>query len=157
MINSLGRIFDGIVEMLRDQVLPRLSDDFARGQVYGAIDLLGNLKTRVEWDAGALRDDVTARTDLIGKIAALLGGAGPTAPATSLSATAGGAELEEIRGRLDEHLCRVIDWISEHRSELPAERVAEVESAIRDQQRSGLKRAVKLTAPPLFGEMSRGQ
>jgi hypothetical protein len=157
MINSLDRIFDGIVQMLRDDVLPRIDDEFARGQVYGAMDLLGNLKTRVEWDAGALRGDVTERTALVAKITPLLGGLGPDAPQTGVSVEATSRELEDARRRLDEHLCRVLDWISAHRSELPAERAAEIEAAIRDQQRPELRRAVKRTAPPLLGEMSRGQ
>lgn len=158
MINSLDRIFDGLIEMLRDQVLPRLADDFARGQVYGAMDLLANLKTRVELSPSALRDEVAEEVELIARVSEILAGLGPAAPAIAPPPPVPRAsELAAAQAALDEHLCRIIDWISEHRAEIPAERAEAAERAIRDQQRARLKRAVKLIAPTLFGEMSRGQ
>lgn len=157
MINSLERIFDGLIEMLRDQVLPRLADDFARGQVYCAMDLLANLKTRVELSPSALRDEVAEEAELVARVSQLLAGAGPTAPHIAPPpALPKSAELAAAQAALDEHLCAVVDWISAHRAEIPAERAEAVERAIRDQQRARLKREVKLTAPTLFGQMSRG-
>jgi hypothetical protein len=67
------------------------------------------------------------------------------------------AEVEPMRDRLDAYLCQVLRWADENRSRLAAGRAEEIEAAIRDQQRARLKREVKLTAPPLFGEISRGQ
>jgi hypothetical protein len=51
----------------------------------------------------------------------------------------------------------VLRWFERHRGALPPGRADEIETAIRDQQRVSLKREVKLTAPALFGEISRGQ
>lgn len=161
MTNSLQRIFDGIIEVLHSRVIPEIRDESARGQAYGALDMLRNLKPRVEWAAGPLHDDVSQRLALIVRIAGLLEGAAETPPATPTVSVAAprstAAELEPLRDRLDEYLCEVLRWCERHRPALPAGRADEIESAIRDQQRVQLKREVKLTAPALFGEISRGQ
>jgi len=157
MTNSLERIFDGMIDVLHTRVIPRIQDEFARGQAYGALDLLRNLKPRVEWAVGPLQDDVAAELALAERIAGVI----PELPSlpTETRATPGrtASELERTRDRIDEHLCAVLRWISEHRDAIAVDRAAEVETAIRDQQRPRLKREVKLTAPPLFGEISRGQ
>ena len=60
MTNSLERIFDGIIDALQSRVIPKIQDESARGQAYGALDMLRNLKPRVEWAVGPLQDDVDA-------------------------------------------------------------------------------------------------
>ena len=160
MTNSLERIFDGLIDALHTRVIPKIQDDSARAQAYGALDMLRNLKPRVEWAVGPLHDDVTAELALARRITALLEGAitAPKAPTEDLETTRlTAADLEAVRDRLDRHLCEVLRWLDRHRDALPAGRAEEIESAIRDQQRVRLKREVKLTAPPLFGEISRGQ
>jgi hypothetical protein len=162
MTNSLQRIFDGMIEALHTRVIPKIQDDSARAQAYGALDMLRNLKPRVEWAVGPLHDDVAAELALARRIAALLEGASasaPEVPTEDLETTSRltAANLEATRDRLDRHLCEVLHWLDAHRDALPAGRAEEIEGAIRDQQRVRLKREVKLTAPPLFGEISRGQ
>lgn len=49
MQNSLDRLFEGLTVSLRDSVLPTLTDDFARAQLAAAIEIIGNLATRVAW------------------------------------------------------------------------------------------------------------
>ena len=158
MTNSLPRIFDALIETLQDRVIPKIADVSARAQAYGVLDMLRNLKPRVDWAVGPLHEDVAAEIALVKQIAALLPDA-PAAPAEDLerSSISIGADLEAVRERLDRHLCEVLHWLGEHREALPAGRTEEIERAIRDQQRVRLKREVKLTAPPLFGEISRGQ
>jgi len=161
MTNSLQRIFDGMIEALHTRVIPKIQDDSARAQAYGALDMLRNLKPRVEWAVGPLHDDVVAELALAQRIAVLLEGASASAPEvpadleTTSRLTA--VDLEAMRDRLDRHLCEILHWLDTHRDALPAGRAEEIEGAIRDQQRVRLKREVKLTAPPLFGEISRGQ
>jgi hypothetical protein len=162
MTNSLPRIFDGLIEALQNRVIPKIDDVSARAQAYGALDMLRNLKPRVEWAVGPLHEDVAAELALARRIGALLEGAGaPEAPKAAAedpqASVLTGADLEALRERLDRHLCDVLHWLAAHRDALPAERAEQIERAIRDQQRVRLKREVKLTAPPLFGEISRGQ
>jgi hypothetical protein len=161
MTNSLERIFDGIIDALQSSVIPAIQDESARSQAYGVLDMMRNLKPRVEWALGPLQDDVAQQLALIARIAALTDRtalAPPAAPSdTALPTRPTATEVEPMRDRLDEYLCAVLRWADENRSRLPAGRAEEVEAAIRDQQRARLRREVKLTAPPLFGEISRGQ
>ena len=160
MTNSLERIFDGVIDALQSRVIPKIQDESARSQAYGALDMLRNLKPRVEWALGPLQDDIARQLALVARIAALTENA-PGAPAepaeTVLPSRPTAAELEPMRDLLDRYLCEVLRWVAEHRERLPAGHDDEIESAIRNQQRVRLKREVKLTAPALFGEISRGQ
>lgn len=161
MINSLERIFDGIIEALHSAI-PRIPDESTRGQAYGALDLLRNLKPRVEWAVGPLHDDVVERIALAGRIAALLEGAAAPAPPAVTLESAGtprrtAADLEAMRDRLDHHFCEVLRWTAKRREALPAGRADEIETAIRDQQRARLRRELKQIAPTLLGEISRAQ
>jgi hypothetical protein len=159
MTNSLERIFDGIIDALQTRVMPKIQDESARGQAYGVLDMLRNLKPRVEWAAGPLQDDVTQQLVLVTRIAALIDRAVPAAPAApsdvTLPSRPTAADVEPMRDRLDRYLCAVLRWTDENRARLPAGRAEEIETLIRDQQRVRLKREVKLTAPALFGEISR--
>lgn len=161
MTNSLARLFDGVIDVLRTRVIPRIDDEFARGQAYGALEILQNLKPRVEWAVGPLREDVEGELALAARIAEILSDSQPRPPELPAHCRARGtetaAELDQLRDAIDGHLCAVLRWISEHRDRIDAERAERVERAIRDQQRPRLKREVKLTAPPLLGEISRGQ
>src|SRR5262249_60518650 len=119
MTNSLERIFDGIIDVLHSRVIPKIQDESARSQAYGTLDMLRNLKPRVEWSVGPLRDDVVEGLSLSARIAALLENAEPApppAPAESPS-TSGltAAELEAVRDRLDEYFCGILRWIAAHR------------------------------------------
>jgi len=49
MQNSIERLFEGLAHALHHDVLPQLTDSYARSQVTAAIEILGNLSTRVTW------------------------------------------------------------------------------------------------------------
>src|SRR5258705_3920492 len=59
MLTSVERLLDGVVQTLTDAVLPDLATPFARGQLYAAVDVLKNLRDRVE----ARADLATAESD----------------------------------------------------------------------------------------------
>ena len=71
MTNSLERIFDGLIDALQSSVIPAIQDESARSQAYGVLDMLRNLKPRVEWALGPLQDDVAQQLASIARIAAL--------------------------------------------------------------------------------------
>jgi ketopantoate reductase len=73
MQNSLERLFEGLAVSLRESVLPAVTDPYARSQVKAAIELLGNLSTRVEWR----RDQIE---ELVDRISRALSAAGLEAP-----------------------------------------------------------------------------
>ena len=45
---AIERVIDGVVQTLTEAVLPDLSTPFARGQLYAAVDVLRNLRDRIE-------------------------------------------------------------------------------------------------------------
>ena len=49
MQNSPDRLFAAIARSLRTDVLPGLDDPYARSQVTAAIEILGNLASRLVW------------------------------------------------------------------------------------------------------------
>ncbi len=58
MQNSLERIFGGIAEGLREDVLPAVTDPYARAQVLASVELLGNVAERVEWRCADLHEEI---------------------------------------------------------------------------------------------------
>ena len=74
MNNSFGRLIDGMCATLRSEVLTRLDDEFARGQVFGVINLLNTFKVRADWSAGFLLEQIAAQRTALDAVTALLQG-----------------------------------------------------------------------------------
>jgi HEAT repeat protein len=60
MQNSLDRLLAGVAKALHHDVLPQLTDPYAQAQVTAAIEILGNLSTRVTWAADVDVDSLAA-------------------------------------------------------------------------------------------------
>lgn len=86
MQNSLDTLFDGLAATLRDTVLPAVDDPYAQSQVAAAVELLGNIGSRVEWRAAYLTETVRRCRNVL----------------ETAVAAAGPEELEESRQRLAE-------------------------------------------------------
>src|SRR5262249_49229334 len=129
MTNSLERIFEGIIDVLHSRVIPKIHDESARSQAYGALDMLRNLKPRVGWAVGPLRAAVVEELPPCAPTAALPENAKPAPPSAPAErpSTSGlpAAELEPLRDRLDEYLCGVLRWIAAHRETLPSTNASE--------------------------------
>jgi hypothetical protein len=80
MNNSFARLVDGMCATLRAEVLPRLDDEFARGQVYGVINLLNTFKARADWAPAFLLQQLDAQARALATAAGLLATV-PGAPA----------------------------------------------------------------------------
>jgi hypothetical protein len=66
------RLLDGVVTTLTDAVLPDLSTPFARGQLYAAVDVLRNLRDRVEPRADHAAGEADAALAALERCAAAL-------------------------------------------------------------------------------------
>lgn len=159
MNNSLERLLDGIVGSLRTEIIPRLDDEFARGQAYAAADLLNNLRPRIDWAAAPLAAQIAAQRAVARRIDLLareLPQPPPRLPAGLETAAVGGAgrELKALRDRLDEHLCDVIDWLARRRADLPETPAAAIMAALEQYMQEQVRREVSLAAKPLFGEIA---
>lgn len=159
MNNSLARIIDGMIATIKSEVIPRLDDEFARGQAYGTLDLLNNLKPRIDWLVTPFYEEVQAQRLFLEQFAAIFAGTAlqPPAPPVSAQLAPGtpAHEMESLRNRLDEHLCALIDWLAQHRGELPAAVATAAEAAFKEHMKQQLKREMGLTPMPLFAEIAR--
>ena len=154
MNNSLERLIAGIMATLRADVIPNVTDAYARGQAIGVIDLLNNIAPRLEWARAPLAEAVAERRKAVTAARALV----PQAPAGTAGlseqavATASSAELAAERDRLDGEISDLIAW-----TQGPAARgdVAGATLLLRQHVHDELTRDMKLTKKPLFAEISK--
>lgn len=157
MNNSLARIIDGMIATVRSEIIARLEDEFARGQAYGVVDLLNNLKPRIDWLVTPLYEEVAEQRALLERLATALAGYDVPRLAESAEVLPGAtaSEIEQLRNRLDDHICEWIDWLASRREALPAGAVKEAEQALKQHMQAQLRREMSLTPKPLFAEIAR--
>ena len=154
MNNSLERLIAGIMATLRTDVIPNVSDAYARGQAIGVIDLLNNIAPRLEWARAPLAEAVRERRKAVSAARALL----PQAPAGAaiLSeqaiAAASSVELAAERDRLDGEISDLIAWTQ---GESASGDIAAATALLRQHVHEELARDMKLTRKPLFAEISK--
>jgi hypothetical protein len=144
MNNSFPRLIDGMCATLRAEVLPRLDDEFARGQVFGVINLLNTFRARADWSAGFLLQQIEAQRSALDAVAALL--AQPAPPPLPVATPI--AELLALR---DDNNRRIGELLA--RPDIAAPAVALLRQAMRAEVDIELKNAPR----PLFAEMSSGE
>jgi len=153
MNNSLERLIAGIMATLRADVIPNVTDAYARGQAIGVIDLLNNMAPRLEWARAPLAEAVAERRKAVTAARALV----PQAPAGAAGlseqavATASSADLAAERDRLDGEISDLIAWTQ---SESACGDVAAAIALLRQHVHEELARDMKLTRKPLFAEIS---
>lgn len=160
MNNSLNRLIDGIVIALEREIIPRVDDAYARGQAFAVIDLLRNMRPRLQWSREVTLAQVALQEAALGRVDDVCRGQverppaykSPAAPSITLDTTA----LEARRDRLETEVCGVLKWLTEHRTALDAAVAKSVEETLTNYMREAIKRELALTANPLFAEISRG-
>ena len=161
MNNSFGRIIDGMCATLRSEVLTRLDDEFARGQVFGVINLLNTFKVRADWSAGFLLEQIAAQRIALDRIAEQLEGQAAAASLPPLSQTEVPrpvpiSELLALREEGNRSIASLLRWLDDQRSELTPEQASDVEAQLRTAMRAELSIELKNSPRPLFAEMSSG-
>jgi hypothetical protein len=162
MNNSFARLIDGMNATLRQEVLTRLDDEFARGQVYGVINLLNTFKVRADWSAGFLREQVGKHFDTLDRFAALVQDRAPAVrlpdlPARPALASAAVAELLKLRDEVNGAICALLGWLEAQQAGLGAPLAAELETQLRESMRAEIAIELKNSPLPLFAEMSSGR
>ncbi|HRH85257.1 MAG TPA: hypothetical protein PLO41_00275 [Rubrivivax sp.] len=154
MNNSFPRLIDGMCATLRAEVLSRLDDEFARGQVFGVINLLNTFKVRADWSAGFLLEQIAAQQRALDAIRPLVGLAFPD---EALPRPVPAGELLARRDAGNRTLAEVMAWLDGDGVQLPPERRAEVEAQLRQAMRAEVELELKNSPRPLFAEMSSGR
>jgi hypothetical protein len=160
MNNSLNRLIDGIIIALEREIIPRVDDAYARGQAFAVMDLLRNMRPRLQWSREVTLAQVGLQEAALKRVDDLCQGQTERPPAyarpSAASITLDTKELEERRDRLEAEVCGVLKWRTEHRGALDAAVAQAVEDTLTNYMREAVKRELALTANPLFAEISRG-
>ena len=161
MNNSFGRLIDGMNATLRKEVLSRLDDEFARGQVFGIINLLNTFKVRADWSAGFLLQQIEAQRTAIDGVAGLLQGHAeastlPTLPAGEAPQPVPIAELLVTRDDGNRAIGELLEWLDTRRETLGPQTATQIETLLRTAMRAEVSIELKNSPRPLFAEMSSG-
>ena len=155
MNNSFDRLIDGMIESIRAEILPNLAGDFARGQAFGVIFLLKNLKLRAGWSPAFLGAQV-AQLEALRDALAAIEGLPADAPRITLAAHDNlPARMEAERDAGDAQVAALIDWCAQA-DMAPSVRAA-VDAAVNHYIKQQLRYEIDTTAPPMFAEMSLGR
>ena len=147
------RLIDGVVQTLVDAVLPDLTTPFARGQLYAAVDVLRNLRDRVEPRADLAEAESESAAAALAAAVAALGagspvGAGIAATLAALPATPPAARQTALRAALVDALTAI--------ATLPQATARPARAPIAQHLGAQAMRDVAVLKPSMLGEISRG-
>jgi hypothetical protein len=84
MYITLERLIDGCIHTLRDDVMPEVGTRIARGQVWAVIDILQNMRNRIEEKAELFEAESASAEQAIAQLGAALREAGAGNEAAAL-------------------------------------------------------------------------
>ncbi|SEP11402.1 hypothetical protein SAMN04490248_12615 [Salinihabitans flavidus] len=147
---SVVRLIEGIVTTLRDDIVPHVSDPYARGQAVGVIDLLNNFGDRLEWDAEQVAKSLDAKRRALAEAKALAAGEVPPEPEATEPVAVRDllAQCHDIDSEISD---RLIEW-----SRLEGDAVRAAGERLRRHMHDELEEEMKMTKRPLFAEIAKG-
>ncbi len=155
MNNSFDRLIDGMCATLRAEVLTRLDDEFARGQVFGVINLLNTFKVRADWSSDFLLQQIAAQRAAIAGVAQLLPQAPVQAAPPQVTATPI-VDLLALRDEGNHHIAALGAWLDQQHAGLAPEAAQAAKLLLRQAMRAEVDIELKNSPRPLFAEMSSG-
>lgn len=147
----LSRMIEGIIATMRSDVIPHVSDPYARGQAVGVIDLLNNMVPRVEWAQAPLMELVEAKRSVLLEVERLVPEVAMQSICDQTPATADGLLI--LKGRLDSAICDAIAALWPRRHEPQCDRAARL---IKGHLHDEMAAEMKITRKPLFAEIASG-
>lgn len=153
MNNSLKRMIEGMVATLRQELIPHLDTEFARGQAFGVIYMLNSIQLRATWSPEFVGEQIAAQLALRDALSPLL--AGLDAPELPQAAPDGAnvQALEALRDDNESRVCALIGW---HGAALDTDTATEMERQLRIYMDRQLRHELQTSAKPMFAEMSSG-
>ena len=155
MNNSLERLIEAVIATLRVDVIPHVSDAYARGQAIGVIDLLNNIAPRLEWARAPLTETVMEQRKALAAARGLV--VAPPPGGADLSeqelASADSVALAAERDRLDGEIADLLAWTQS------VEARGDVKAAVAillRQVHDAIAREMAMTKKPLFAEITKG-
>ncbi len=109
MYITLERLIDGCIHTLRDEVMPEVGTRVARGQVWAVIDILQNMRNRIEEKAELFEAESASAEQALAQLVAALCDAGAGSDAAALERACADAPTGppgERRSHCAPHWCR---------------------------------------------------
>jgi len=159
MRESLPRLLDTMAFAIDRQLLPHLTDDFARTQAYGLIYMLRCLRAQASWSMEFLTEQVEAADIVTTVFRDLLAQYDFSPPLAALDGdwrSASAARLEAVRDEAVRSLDEAYGWLQQCATELPSSAVDRLEEAYRTYLARQLKAELKRGVPINFSEISTG-
>ena len=144
----LETLLDGLERTLTESVLPDVGSRFARGQLYAVVDVLRNLRDRIEPKAELLAAEAESAAAALERAAAVL----DAQPLREALAAAAGVPLATrvvaLRAALVDALGRI--------DALPVDRAREARAALNAHLAAQAMRDLAVVKPSLLSEISKG-
>jgi hypothetical protein len=150
MLVTPDSLIDGVLRTLEEEVLPDLSTAYARGQLYCVVDVLANLRDRIEPRAALATADADAAADALDAAANALGpaAAGLRASLEAAPDAPPAARAEALHGAVNEAL--------EALAALPDAEAAPAHEALRGYLVGQAVRDVLPLKPSRLGQIAKG-
>ena len=155
MLIPVEELIDGVVRTLGEAVLPDVGTRVARAQLYAVIDVLQNLRDRVEEKTELLVAEAEGARAALGDAVAALRDAGAETAAARIGDALGAAAAHPpaaAAAGLRAALCTALDLIDT----LPEEIAGAARRAVAAHLATQAFRDVAVTKPSLLGEISKG-
>lgn len=153
MNNSLERLVEGIISTLRNDVIPNVSDDYARGQAIGVIDLLNHIAPRLEWQQTPLLRALDDRRAVVTEVRQLLG----ENDRISLAKAEGEQSSRQLLAQRDTLDAEISELIVRAFALPGSEPVLKARDRLRQHMHDDIVHEMKLTKKPLFAEIATGK
>jgi hypothetical protein len=148
---AVETLLDGVMRTLREAVLPAVTGRFARGQLFAVLDVLQNLRDRVEWKAAFDEAEASSAGDSLRRMVELVGADAAAPVVRALAAAPSGppaARAAALRAALADAFA-VLDG-------LPDTTAAPARAALAEHLAAQAMRDVAMLKPSLLEEISKG-
>jgi len=149
------RLLDGVLHTLETEVLPDVGTSFARGQIHCAIDVLANLRGRVEEKAALHAADAEGAEAALAAAAERLRAAGHAEAARTVDAARAAAPPEPPAERAAALRRAVVEALGALAA-LPEKAAAPAHEALRGYLVPQVVRDVAPLVPSRLGQIARG-
>ena len=155
MLVPLETLIDGMMSTLRMEVLPDVGSRFARGQLHCVLDVLNNLRDRIEEKAALHEADADAAAEALAEVALRLREGGRTEEAANVEHAAAAAPMAPAAERAAALRRALVVTLDALESLPPAAREV-AHAALRSYLVPQAVRDIAFLKPSLLGEISKG-
>lgn len=158
MNNSFPRLIDGITTFLNDEIIPELEGDFLRGQLYGAIYILKQMRERGDWSVNFVEEELALANRLFKEVQAICAESSLDSPDTSLielNKLETASNLIEVRDDANLRIEHLIDWVHDSKTSMPEGAYQKLDQALKDYMLQEVRTEMRYTAKSMFAEISQ--